>query len=36
VGFYLGWRGKVGDRAGAEYTDWFVEQAQLMGLAYTA
>jgi hypothetical protein len=32
--FYLGWRGKVGDRAVAEYTDWFVEQARLMGLAY--
>jgi hypothetical protein len=32
--FYIGWRGKVGDRAVAEYMEWFAQQAWLMGLAY--
>jgi hypothetical protein len=32
--FYVGWRAKVGERAVAAYTEWLVEQAQLMGRAY--
>jgi hypothetical protein len=31
---YIGRRAKVGDRAVAEYTEWLVEQARLMGRAY--